>query len=285
MDENILEVTGLCKDYGEFKLSNLTLALPRGMVLGLVGANGAGKTTLIKLLLGVIKPTSGTISILGGSPQQSELRDKIGVVFDELSMQEALTPVQCGKIMGGIYKEWDSARYTQLLTQLELPQKQAIKAFSRGMRMKLSLALAMSHHAELLLLDEPTGGLDPIVRTEILDLFREFMQDERHSILLSSHITSDLERIADYIAYLDRGRLLLVEDKDLLLAEYGIVKGKKSELDGLDATALLGLHTEALGFEGLTRHREEMQRRYPELVVDHAALDEIMTFIVREARK
>lgn len=281
----ILEIKQLKKSYKEFTLGELTLELPRGVVMGLVGANGAGKTTLLKLLLGITAPTSGEIKILGGSPTDSTLHEQIGVVFDELPVPDILTVQQIGNVMGGMYKSWDAPYYTELATRMELPMNRPVKEFSRGMKMKVGILVAMSHHAQLLLLDEPTGGLDPIVRQEILDLFREFMQDERNSILISSHITSDLERITDYIAYLDRGTLLLVEEKDRLLEEYAIVKGKKEQLDRVDRRCLIGLKEEAFGFEALVKDAAAFEATHPELVCDKAHLDDIMTFIVGEARR
>lgn len=283
--DNILEVRQLKKCYKDFTLGELSLELPRGVVMGLVGANGAGKTTLLKLLLGITVPTSGEINILGGSPAHSALHEKIGVVFDELAVPDTLNVKQIGNVMAGMYKSWDAEYYSALAARMELPLTQPVKEFSRGMKMKVAIVTAMSHHAQLLLLDEPTGGLDPMVRQEILDLFREFMQDESHSILISSHITSDLERITDYIAYIDKGALLLVEEKDRLLEEYAIVKGKKEQLDGIDRCCLIGLREETFGFEALVKDCGAIASRYPQLIYDKAHLDDIMTFIVREARR
>lgn len=285
MAENILEIHGLKKNYKSFTLGELSLELPRGVVLGLVGANGAGKTTLMKLILGLTRPDGGTIRLLGGTPANDRLRETIGVVYDELPVHGMLTSVKVGRVMAGIYRGWDAEGYRNLCQKLELPDGKEIKDFSRGMKMKLSIAIALSHRAELLLLDEPTGGLDPIVRNEILDLFRDFMQDERHSILISSHITSDLSRMADYIAFLDRGQLLLTEDKDTLIEQYGLVRGKKNQWDEMKAGGFLGLREESYGYEALCRNREQTEADHPELVVGRADLDEIMGFVVGEARK
>lgn len=283
--DNILELTGISKDYGTFCLGPVDLQLPRGVVMGLVGANGAGKTTLMKLILGLIKPTGGTVRILGGTPEDNILRERIGVVFDELSLPGSLTSLQAGNIMAGIYKNWDATGYTALVKKLELPEKKSITEFSRGMKMKLGIAVALSHKAELLLLDEPTGGLDPIVRGEILDLFREFMQNENNSILISSHITSDLVKLADYITYIDKGKLLLTEDKDVFIEQYGVVKGHREELSGLDTSEWLGLREEPFGFAALVKDRDKVAAAHPQLVVDRADLDDIMLYLVGEARK
>lgn len=283
--DNILEIKGLTKRYKDFVLDNVTLTLPRGMVMGLVGANGAGKTTMLKLLLGLARPDSGEVTLLDGNAQESTLHEKIGVVFDELTLPGVITPLQAGRVMAGIYKNWDDAFYKAMIMRLELPEKKENKSFSRGMKMKLAIALAMSHNSELLLLDEPTGGLDPLVRAEVLDILREFMQDERHSILISSHITSDLERIADFIAYIDRGHIIMTEEKDVLLEEYGVVRGRGGDLEGLKGTELIGLQNETHGFEALVRDRNAMAAEHPGLVCDRARLDDIMSFVVREARK
>ncbi|MEG0854767.1 MAG: ABC transporter ATP-binding protein [Angelakisella sp.] len=283
--ENILEIRNLKKEYNGFTLGEISLSLPRGTVMGLVGANGAGKTTLMKLILGMISPDSGSIEILGDSPADSSLHEKIGVVFDELFVSDVLTVEQLGRIMQGMYRNWDMAQYHSLAKQMELPLDKPVKEFSRGMKMKAAIAIAMSHKAELLLLDEPTGGLDPIVRQEILDLFRDFMQDENHSILISSHITSDLERITDYIAYIDKGSLLLTEEKDILMEQYSIIRGKKEMLSEMDTRSFIGLQEEAFGFEALVKDSQTIMAKYSGLVADKVHLDDIMTFIVREARR
>lgn len=286
MEENAIVLQNIEKSYKDFTLGPLSLTLPQGMVLGLVGANGAGKSTLIKTMLGITHPTAGHVEVLGGLPTNPAIRQQIGVVFDDLPVDPVYTATQLGKIYGGIYSQWDEELYGKLLRQLELysPQQQ-IKDYSRGMRMKLSIALAMSHHARLLLLDEPTGGLDPIVRSEILDLLRDFMQEEDHSILVSSHITSDLERIADLVAYVDRGLLLLVEEKDTLLEQYGHCKLRREELAIAEGLPLIGLHEEAFGYSALTTDPVSVRRACPQAVIDRAGLDTIMEYIVREARK
>lgn len=286
MSNNAVNVQNLEKKYKHFTLGPLSLEIPRGVVMGLVGANGAGKSTLIKLLLGAAAPTAGQITVLDGKPGDQAGHQRIGVVFDDLTVPNTLSSSQLGKIMAGMYAAWDEDAYQKLLVQLELTNpRQSIKDYSRGMRMKLSIALAMSHKAELLLLDEPTGGLDPLVRSQILDLLRAFMQDESHSILISSHITSDLERIADYIAYIDRGRLLLVEEKDQLMEQYGLVKLRKEQLEKVDSKLLLGLREESYGYSALTADCGKLKRICPDGVIDRVGLDDIMEYIVREARK
>ena len=225
--DTILEITGLTKEYDGFRLDNLSLAIEPGTITGLVGANGAGKSTTIKLILNLIRRDAGTIRVFGldNIQNEREIKEKIGVVFDEPCFHETLAPRHIDGYMRGVYAGWDSARFRQFLQDFGLPENKAVKEFSRGMKMKLSIAAAMSHGASLLILDEPTSGLDPLVRDEILDMFLDFLQDESHAILLSSHITSDLDKIADTIALLHGGRLLFHEEKDVLREDYAVVKG------------------------------------------------------------
>ena len=283
MEQWAFSLTGTTKQYPGFTFGPVDLALPRGTVMGLVGANGAGKTTLIRLLLGLTRSDSGETILLDSSPENAETHEKVGVVFDECPYPELFTPTQIGNILAGMYGLWQPERFEALLGRMNLPVNKPVKDFSRGMKMKLSIAAALSHGAELLLLDEPTGGLDPLVREEILDLFREFMLDESHSILLSSHITSDLEKISDQVAFLHKGRLLLTAEKDQLLEEYGILKGRRQQLEGLDEHLLTGLRTGSFGFEALVKDRRGFQQAYPELTVDAPTLEDVMAFVVREA--
>ena len=218
---------GVQKQYRDFKLGPLDLAVPAGTIVGLVGENGAGKTTTLRLLCGVSRPDAGQVTLLGGQPTDAARRRRIGVVFEDAYFFASLTARQIGKSMAGIFgDQWDAARFDGMLDRFGLDPKKKVQAYSRGMRMKLSLATALAHDPELLVLDEATAGLDPVVRGEMLDLFLEYIQDERHSILMSSHITSDLEQVADSIAYLHHGQLLFHEDKDTLLAEYKTKNGK-----------------------------------------------------------
>ena len=263
---NAIELRGLEKQYKDFDLK-LDLTLPGGCILGLVGENGAGKSTTIRLLLGMTKADGGTIRVLG--QEKAPLQD-IGVVLDEPGYPECLTPRQLGRVLAGIYPNWEQATYDALLKKLDLPEGKAFKDFSRGMRMKLSIAAALSHRPKLLVLDEPTSGLDPLVRDEVVDLFADFARDEEHSVLISSHIVSDLEKLCDYVAFLHKGRLLLCEEKDRLREEYVLVQGGRAEIDALGSTVLgrrrgpygdsavlrradapAGLHQSAVGIEDL----------------------------------
>ena len=216
---NALDIKDLNKSFKDFKLDNLNLTLPCGCIMGLIGENGAGKSTTIRLILDILKKDSGTITILGRDNEDNIqlTKEDVGVVMDEAGIPECMTAVQVGNIMSYTFKNWDSGEYAELLKRFDLPADKPFKDFSRGMKMKMSIAIAMSHHAKLLLLDEPTSGLDPVVRDEVVELFFDFTRDEEHSILISSHIVSDLEKLCDYIAFLHKGKLMLCEEKDVLL--------------------------------------------------------------------
>ena len=252
---NALEIRDLTKHYGDFSLDHLNLTLPQGCIMGLVGENGAGKSTTIKLILNVISRDSGTVTLLG-KDNREELKltkQDIGVVLDEVGISGSLTARQVGKIMKDIYRNWDQAVFDGFLTRLAVPRDKKFKEFSRGMKMKLGIAAALSHHAKLLILDEATSGLDPVVRDEVMDIFSEFTRDENHSILISSHIVSDLEKICDYIAFLHKGKLLLCEEKDRLKEEYGVLHCTTQEADAIPADAVIGRKVSAYGCELLVK--------------------------------
>ena len=218
---NALEIKNLTKSYPDFTLDNLNLTLPSGCIMGLVGENGAGKSTTIKLILDMIHKDSGSITILGrdNGDNIKLTKEDIGVVLDEVGIPECLTVNQVGKVMKHTFQNWNDAEYSRLVQKLALPDKKQFKEFSRGMKMKLGIAVAMSHNSKLLILDEATSGLDPVVRDEVVEMFSEFTRDESHSVLISSHIVNDLEKLCDYIAFLHKGKLLLCEEKDLLREE------------------------------------------------------------------
>lgn len=236
---NAIELRGLEKHYKDFDLK-LDLTLPTGCILGLVGENGAGKSTTIRLLLGMTRPDAGSIRVLG---QEKAPLEDVGVVLDEPGYPECLTPRQLGRVLAGIYKNWEQETYDGLLKKLELPENKPFKAFSRGMKMKLSIAAALAHRPKLLVLDEPTSGLDPVVRDEVVAIFSDFTRDESHAVLISSHIVSDLEKLCDYVAFLHKGRLLLCEEKDRLREDYVLVQGSREEIDALGALPLGRRHT------------------------------------------
>lgn len=252
---NALEIRDLCKTYPGFKLDHLNLTLPSGCIMGLVGENGAGKSTTIKLILDMIKRDSGSITILGRDNQDKiELtKEDVGVVLDEMGISGCLTAKQTGNIMKHTFANWDAERYEEILRKLSIPSNKKFKDFSRGMKMKLGIAVAMSHHAKLLILDEATSGLDPVVRDEVVDMFGEFTRDEDHAVLMSSHIVSDLEKVCDYIAFLHKGKLLLCEEKDLLMARYGIIHCTAEQLAELDDAAVMGKKESVYGVEAVVK--------------------------------
>ena len=239
---NAIELSHIQKSFGDFAIRDLSLAVPSGTICGLVGENGAGKSTTIRLLMGALRPDSGTASVLGVDVTSLEFRDvkeDVGVVLDEAYFPESLNAVQVGKIMAATYRRWDQRLYDSYLKHFDLPEKKQFKDFSRGMRMKLAIAVALSHQPKLLVLDEATAGLDPIVRDEVLDIFNEFTREEDHSILISSHILSDLEKLCDYIAFIHKGDLLFCEEKDQLLEQYGIFEDSRENLDCLQPEAIV----------------------------------------------
>ncbi len=252
---NAIEIHGLEKAYGDFRLGPLDLALPAGCIMGLVGENGAGKSTTIRALLGIIRPEGGTAAVLGApaGPDMRQAKQDIGVVLDEVGFPAGLRAGQIAKIMAAAYRNWDQALFEKYLRDLDIPTDKKFSALSRGNRMKMGIAAALSHDAKLLILDEPTGGLDPVVRDEVVDLFSNFTRDPGHSILISSHIVSDLEKLCDYIAFLHKGKLLLCEEKDRLLEEYGLIQCNQAFLDSLPAGAALGTRVTPYHIEALVR--------------------------------
>ena len=248
---NAIEIKNLTKHYRDFTLDNLSLTLPEGCILGLIGENGAGKTTTMRLLLGMARPDGGTAEVLGSEGRA--VREQLGVVMDEPGLPACLTSEQVGKLLGGLYKSWDAAEYDALMERLQIPRDKPYGEFSRGNKMKLGIAIALAHHPRLLLLDEPTSGLDPVVRDEVVELFSEFTRDEGHSILISSHIVSDLERLCDYVVFLHEGRLLLCEEKDALLDQFALYRCSPEELAAIDPAAVIGKKETSYGVSALVR--------------------------------
>ena len=278
---NALEIRNLTKDYGEFTLDNLNLTLPCGCIMGLIGENGAGKSTTIKLILDMIHRDEGTITLLGRDNREDMLLTKqdIGVVLDEVGIPSCLSAVQVGKIMAHTYTKWDKELYAQYLKKLNLPEKRPFKEYSKGMKMKLGIAVALSHYPKLLILDEATSGLDPVVRDEVVEMFSEFTRDESHAVLISSHIVSDLEKICDYIAFLHKGKLMLCEEKDRLLEEYGLIHCSKEQLSELDAQAVRGVKASPYGVEALVR-RDGVPTG---IQISPVSIEELFIFMVKEA--
>ena len=249
---NAIEIRNLTKHYVGFSLEDLNLTLPSGCIMGLVGENGAGKSTTIRMLLGMARPDSGEITVFG-QKMDAGLRERIGVVLDEPGYPGCMTAAQIGKMLSGLYRGWEKDTFEGYLTSLRIPENKPFKDFSKGMKMKLCLAAALSHGAKLLILDEATSGLDPVVRDELLDIFNDFTRDEGNSVLISSHIVSDLEKICDYIAFLHRGKLMLCREKDELLNEFTFVQGSKEEIDAL---APIGRRDGRFGTEAIVRRTD-----------------------------
>ena len=246
---NAIEVRGLCKEYGDFRLDRVDLTVPCGAIVGLIGENGAGKSTTLRAILNLIRPDGGTVKVFGRAVSEAEpdFKEDIGVVLDEGCFPETLTAPQVGRVMAATYCRWEQDTFDAYCRRFALPEKTAFKDYSRGMKMKLTIAVALSHQAQLLVLDEATAGLDPIVRDEILELFNEFTRDETHSVLISSHILSDLEKLCDYIAFLHQGRLLFCEEKDALLEQYGIFNDTAEQAEALMPEAIVSMETTPYG--------------------------------------
>ena len=279
---NALELKNVTKSFPDFCLDNLTLTLPSGCIMGLIGQNGAGKSTTIKLILDMLKLDGGSITVLGMDHKQHAtlIKEDVGVVLDEVGIPACLTAKQVGKIMQHTYRRWDKQRYAELLQKLSLPENKPFSDFSRGMKMKLGIAIAMSHGAKLLILDEPTGGLDPVVRDQVVEMFYEFTKEEDHSILISSHIVSDLERLCDYVAFLHRGKLLLCEEKDALLDTYCCVRGSAEQLAALDANAVLHKKQTPYGDEVIMR-RDDVPSG---ISYGPISIEELFVTMVKEAK-
>ena len=281
MRENALELRGVCKKYDGFVLRNVGFTLPRGTVMGLIGENGAGKTTTIKAVLDLIRPDSGEITVLGEqSTSNPVVRERIGVVLDDGGFPSTMNAVQVDTLLGRAYRNWDTAQFFRYIERFGIDKEKAIKDYSKGMKTKLVIAAALSHHAELLLLDEPTSGLDPVVRDEVLDLLYDFMQDDTHAILLSSHITSDLDKIADEITFIHKGEVLLSEPRDELLDTCGVLHCTAEQLEALEPSVVRAKRVGAFGCEALVR-RGGVPENWP---VEPVSIEQMMLFLTRGER-
>ncbi len=285
--QNAIEINGLTRKYDGFTLDNVSFSVPKGSIMGFIGQNGAGKTTTIKLLLNLITKDSGTIKMLGMDNSQHEykIKEQISAVFDELPFHEVLNARQLSVVMADIFKEWDKKTYFDYLDRFSLPQKKKFREFSKGMKMKLQIAVALSHKAKLLIMDEATTGLDPVVRNEILDIFLEYLQDEENSILLSSHITTDLEKIADNVTFIDKGRILLSGNKDETVENHGVIKCRKAEYNDIDPDDIISARLTDFGAEVMINDKKSCQRKYSGLIIDNTTLEEIMLFYVHRQKK
>ncbi len=281
--ENAIEIKNLSKKYEGFELKNINLKLPKGTIMGLIGENGAGKSTTIKAILNVINKDGGEIKIFGKDNKQEEktIKEEIGVVLDDSFLSEYLNPTDINKIMKNFYKNWDENLYFSYLEKFKLPKNKMAKEFSTGMKMKLKIATAISHHPKLLILDEPTSGLDPVARNEILDIFQDFIQEEENSILVSSHITSDLEHIADYITFINEGEIVVSKTRDDLLENYGVVKCSKEEFLKIDKKDFIKYKKNRYEYEVLIENKREFKRKYDIKIVDRPTIEEIMLIYIK----
>lgn len=282
MTDAILQIENLTRQYPGFLLDHISFSIPKGSIMGLIGENGAGKSTTIKAALNLIKRDEGKVTFWGQDLSLSEgLKEDIGVVFDCINFYETLTPAKVGNISGAAYKQWDSSLYHNYLQRFQLPADKEIKNFSKGMKTKLCIAAALSHDPKLLILDEATSGLDPVIRDDILDVFLEFVQDENHSILMSSHISSDLEKIADYITFIHQGKVLFCKSKDELRYRYGIIRCKTEVFHTIDPSEILAFRKDDYQWNVLTGDKERARRKYKNAVIDDASIDDILLLYVK----
>lgn len=281
--ENAIEIKGLTKNYRDFILNDISLDIPKGCVVGLIGENGAGKSTLIQSILGVIECQYDKLNYFGldFGTYEKKIKEDIAVIFDNTHYNSEFTPYFIGKLLEEIYDNFDQDLYLQYLLQFDLPVKKKLKTFSRGMKMKLEFAIALSHHAKILILDEATSGLDPVVRDDILSMIRDFTQNEEHTVLISSHITSDLDKIADYIAYIHRGRLLFMKPYDVLHDEYGIVHLSKQQFDVIHKDQIISFIKEEYQYSVLIGNRYDFHKEFPNLEILRPSVEEIMLFYVK----
>lgn len=285
---NILEVSGVSKDYGDFRLDDVSFSLPKGYIMGLIGPNGAGKTTIIKMIMNLVMKQSGEIKIFDKDHQkfEVEIKKRIGFVYDTPTHYEHLNLKQFKYTVAPFYENWDESTFKDLVSRFNLPLNKKLKKFSKGMAMKSSIAIALSHNAEFIIMDEPTSSLDPVVRRELLDFLRELMQDENKSILFSSHITSDIEQVADFITYVHDGKVIFSKTKDDVFEEYVIVKGGNDLLDNETRKSFVGIRTGEFGFEGLSRNRVLSESIFEKKVIyEKATLEDIMFYTNMELKK
>ncbi|MFL0251041.1 ABC transporter ATP-binding protein [Clostridium neuense] len=282
--DNILEVNGLSKHYAGFSLKNISFNLKRGYIMGFIGPNGAGKSTTINLIMNLIKRDSGDIRVFGldNVKSEKEVKQKIGFVYDENYFYEDLNLMEMKDIIAPFYKHWDEETFKHYFSNFDLPKKKKIKELSKGMKMKYSLALALSHGAELIIMDEPTSGLDPVFRSEMLEILCSVIQDENKSIFFSTHITSDLEKIADYITFINKGEIVFSKQKDDILESYSIVKGKKKLLNRDNTKNFVSINENAFGFEALTNNTAGIRKLFGnDVLIEKASLEDIMLYTVR----
>lgn len=281
--KNVIEIKDLKKTYEEFTLNIKELKIPAGEVIGLIGENGAGKTTLIKLILNIINRDSGTIKIFNKEGKENELdiKEDIGVVLDNTFFPEILNPKDIDSIMKDIYKNWDSKLFYKYLKDFKITPNQILKTMSKGMRKKVEIATSLAHHPKLLILDEATSGLDPIVRNEVLDMFLDFIEDEEHTIILSTHITSDLEHIADHIVFINKGRVVLEKQRDEIIDNYGILKCDIDKFENVSKEDIVAYKKNRYNYEILVDDKNKCKKKYKDYIIDNITLEEMMLIIIK----
>lgn len=279
-----LIISGLTKTYKDFMLNGVSFSVPCGSIVGLIGENGAGKSTTINAVLGLIQKEAGSICVLGKEQPDNEIKEQIGVVFDGNNYPEIFSTRKLNRVMKDIYHSWEEHTFLNLLKKFSLPTDKPIKQFSKGMKMKLAIAVALSHNSKLLILDEATSGLDPVIRDDILDILLDFAQDETHSILISSHITTDLEKIADYIVFIHEGQVVFSKLKDELIEQYGIIKCGAAQFEALDKSDIIVYRKMDYEWQVLAADRAAMKKKYPKALIVSASIDEIMLLYVKGER-
>lgn len=285
--ENVIEVNGITKKYDGFLLDNVSFNVAKGSIMGFIGQNGSGKSTTINAILNIIRTDSGNIKVFGMDNQkhETEIKKHISAVFDELPFHDELNADALNRIFRDIYFEWNSETFRDYLDRFQLPRKKKFGQFSKGMKMKLQIAVALSHNAKLLILDEATTGLDPVVRNEILDIFLEFLQDEEHSVFMSSHITTDIEKVADSVTFIDKGKILLSGFKDDILNSHGVIKCSKSDFNEIEKSDFVSARVTDFGAEVLISDRKKALQKYSGAIIDPTTLEEIMLFYVNQNKK
>lgn len=285
--ENILEISGLNKSYGNFSLQDISFSLPEGCITGFIGINGAGKTTTLKTILGLTSKLSGNVRLFGMDMETNEkqIKERIGIVLDDGGFYDELSLSEMKSIVASAYKSWDETTYRMYLDRFSLGPKQKINALSKGMRMKYSLALALSHKAELLIMDEPTSGLDPLIRSQLLDILKEFMNNGGRGVFFSTHITSDLDKIADMLVMIDNGKIKFQEEKDILLDRYRIVKGDLKDLTKDTVDLFVDINKTAFGFTGITNQLEAVKKAMPDAILERTSIEDVMLCNIKGGKK